>query len=731
MGSYTVLQDFAEKIFDLRDGSLGIEIGISIQIGDILFMLDTVWNLYDQFYPHFAQARKLGGKVITMVHDLIPIRFPETCVENLHDVFEDWLQKALQESDEIVCVSRSTADDLIRYIYEDVGYISHPLDIAVNHNGADIQIASVEGDIHTEVQNLVNDLESPLFLMVGTLEPRKGHAFVLDAFEYLWRQDFDYKLCIIGRIGWNIEKTEKRIRNHPELWKRIFFFENASDAELNLCYSKATALITASIAEGFGLPIVEAALHGVPAIANDIPVFREIGGEGALYFSLESPNNLCRVIQEISKLDNSDRTSMAQKVKVTTWEKSATLMMDVIKGRRVYLHLDGNSTKHEKLKNWPKNLEKEPTSIIDSITNSNENNIDVRNDDDIQANIHEELIETNQDQISSVKCRIADRNSKDFQIVVQKDAKDAITNAIISGTFGIPYHYQMLFDIASAKGKVIDLGAHIGTFSLFAAVNEYDVISIEASPINVAFLKESVRINKFNNLKIISAAVSDHAGTLQFMQSGPYGAIANPLVNNRETISIPAVTVDMILDKEGWDRVDFIKMDIEGSEVAAIQGMPQLLSNLDSPAILYESNGFTLSFFDMTPQILTSILESFGYNCYLILPGELISMTSHDLQLECVSDCLAIKNIPLQLREHWSIRSSMPLETKISVALDTCNKINPIERAYIGRTLEGAEESLLEDLRIITSLDTLSKDSFEEVRNSVDWWVRRRSRSAL
>lgn len=116
------------------------------------------------------------------------------------------------------------------------------------------------------------------------MEPRKGHAHVLEAFEAAWRADTDVSWVIIGKQGWNVEPLAETLRRHPQAGKRLFWLEDARDADLRYGYSHAHAALQASFAEGFGLPIVEAAHYGCPLILSDIPVFREIAGEHAVYY---------------------------------------------------------------------------------------------------------------------------------------------------------------------------------------------------------------------------------------------------------------------------------------------------------------------------------------------------------------------------------------------------------------------------------------------------------------
>ena len=226
---------------------------------------------------------------------------------------------------------------LLHIINNDKLSLKRPLGVSYVHLGSDLSYVNNQEElIRNQVLQLIEKKGKPLFLLVGTIEPRKGHTFVLDAFEKLWNEGETSQLCIIGKIGWNVKRIGERIRNHPELGKRLFFVENATDAELNLCYSHATALISASIAEGFGLPIIEAAFHKIPAIVSDIPVFHEVGGDGALFFSLESPENLAKVVKTLVKLSPEERLEMVQKISILTWKESANMILEVLQNKRLY-----------------------------------------------------------------------------------------------------------------------------------------------------------------------------------------------------------------------------------------------------------------------------------------------------------------------------------------------------------------------------------------------------------
>ncbi len=328
---------FAENLLNLSKNSLGEESPVDILPGDYLYMLDTSWNLFDQYLPIFDQIRRNGGRIFTQLYDLIPIKFPETTDTNTPIVFNQWIKLALDQSDVIICNSQSIADEVIDYISEKNISINHTLDISFVHHGADFQRNSSPDDLlRDHVKQLLVENSAPIFLMVGTIEPRKNHSFALEAFELLWANGEDYRLCIVGKIGWNVTRIMDRIMKHPELGKRLFFVEQATDTELNLCYANSIALISSSIAEGFGLPIIEAAHHGIPSIVSDIPVLHEVGGEGALYFSLDSPANLAKAVKQMACLTPEERQAMVQKIKTISWEESARMILEVLQNKRTY-----------------------------------------------------------------------------------------------------------------------------------------------------------------------------------------------------------------------------------------------------------------------------------------------------------------------------------------------------------------------------------------------------------
>jgi hypothetical protein len=179
-------------------------------------------------------------------------------------------------------------------------------------------------------------MERQTFLMVGTVEPRKRHAQVLEAFEQLWAAGEDVNLAIVGKVGWNVDPLIQRLRGHPERERRLFWLEGISDEMLTKVYGCATALIVASLGEGFGLPLIEAAQHHLSVIARDIPVFREVAGQHAFYFTGETPEVIARAVNEWRGLHANGGAPSSEGMPWQTWAQSTQQLMNVVLGDNWY-----------------------------------------------------------------------------------------------------------------------------------------------------------------------------------------------------------------------------------------------------------------------------------------------------------------------------------------------------------------------------------------------------------
>jgi FkbM family methyltransferase len=316
-----------------------------------------------------------------------------------------------------------------------------------------------------------------------------------------------------------------------------------------------------------------------------------------------------------------------------------------------------------------------------------------------------------------------------FHIAIGAEADDPFSQAFAQGKYPSGPLTDLMFQLVQPGARVLDLGAHVGTFSLAAAALGCQVVSVEASPRNARLLQASVTRNGFSNMRVVHAAVTNRAGPVKFIPNGPHGVLFTPAVN-LPSVSVRALTVDQLLKQIGWQRVDFIKMDVEGSEVAALEGMAGLLSRKDAPPILYECNGYTLRFFERTAQELKRTLEKVGYRNYLIEPGRLVPVRAQDLQPFVVVDYLAVKRWPPCLATR-PVRRRLGRAQLLESFLAACAHPHQHVRGHAARELESGPDWLLIEPAIQNALVALRNDILAEVREAAAWSLARRPRFPL
>ena len=216
-------------------------------------------------YSVQVQRREL--QPIFFLHDLIPITHPEYCRPGESEKHHQRLKTMLLVGRGLVVNSADTRDALAAFAGQQ-GWPLPPCAVALL---APAQMANSVTQ---------RPLAAPYFVTLGTIESRKNHLLLL----HLWRQlveelgDAAPRLVVIGQRGWECEQVVDLLDRCNALRGFVIEQSRCSDAELSswLCHSQA--LLFPSFVEGFGMPLVEALALGVPVIASDLPVFREIAG---------------------------------------------------------------------------------------------------------------------------------------------------------------------------------------------------------------------------------------------------------------------------------------------------------------------------------------------------------------------------------------------------------------------------------------------------------------------
>ena len=303
---------------------------IDYRYGDVFLGLDFDKDVAFRQRLFYRELRNFGVRVVFLVYDLLAVQMPQNFAGlGSKEDFYDWLE-VVTDGDSAVCISKSVADDLANWVAKHRPAVTDHFKIDWFHLGADVTNSSPSQGVPDGAAEVLSHLESSTtFLMVGTLEPRKGHAQVLAAFERLWQEGADLNLVIVGKNGWLVRDLVKRLKRHPQLNKRLFWLEAISDEYLELVYAASACMIAASYGEGFGLPLIEAAQHGLPILARDIPVFREVAADYAHYFAGETPEALAHEIKLWLDLYRQKKHRQSTQMPRLTWQESAQRLIEL------------------------------------------------------------------------------------------------------------------------------------------------------------------------------------------------------------------------------------------------------------------------------------------------------------------------------------------------------------------------------------------------------------------
>lgn len=274
---------------------------------DILLLADSTWDS-TEIWPAVLRFRSRGGYVASIFYDLIPLTHPQFCHLSLVNAFRHWIDSSTRWVDLYICISRTAELDLQNFLNEanSPGGGACRANTGYFHLGSDLDLMQFDKPPSPQLIK-VAALDAPVFLVVGTIEPRKNLSYLLDAFATIWVEAPQTRLVIVGHNIVRSEDLIKRIYDHPKYGTGLFWLRDAGDNDLEYLYQRATALVFPSLAEGFGLPIVEAMQRGLPVICSDIPVFREIADGRAVFIDPFDPGSLADTIRKHLK-DQPPRT---------------------------------------------------------------------------------------------------------------------------------------------------------------------------------------------------------------------------------------------------------------------------------------------------------------------------------------------------------------------------------------------------------------------------------------
>ena len=335
------------------------EIYINVKPGDIFLSLD----LYRKFnFTALQELRRKGLKVYFIIYDLLDIRtsclgerdlVTRTIARTARQTYKNWLHGVLSVSDGVICDSRAIVDEVLEWLCKNAKDYPRKIPLGFFHLGADFQ-SSRDINHGVPVENysdfrIIDD--KPNFLMVGVMDPHKGHIQTIHAFEQLWNKNIDVNLIIVGKEGALQPHIGEMICRHEEYGNRLRWYGFVDDDVLSFLYDNCTALIAASFSEGFGLPLIEAAHHKLPIIARDIPVFREVAGNHAYFFEKNTIEDIAESIIRWLSLANEKKIPESFGMPYMDWFTSTRQLMDIIINDTWFAYWDPEKCPHREFEN--------------------------------------------------------------------------------------------------------------------------------------------------------------------------------------------------------------------------------------------------------------------------------------------------------------------------------------------------------------------------------------------
>ena len=271
----------------------------------------------------FPSRVRAPSRLVVRYHDAIPLLMPHTIKDHGYHRTAHYqaLRRNALDGAWFACVSDATRNDLLSVLPQ-VGERAVTIPNMISHHffaedrpasrvpqvvwSRKNRRAAYEGGLATDASDLQDGTLSYL-LIVGSIEPRKNHLTLLDAFERLRGEGFErLHLVVVGSAGWNHEAIIERFSP----WLRrggLHLLADVPSDDLRLLYRHAAATVCPSYGEGFDFPGVEAMRSGGVVAASDLPVHRDVFGDACEFFNAYSSSDLARALRLLLDAESPDR----------------------------------------------------------------------------------------------------------------------------------------------------------------------------------------------------------------------------------------------------------------------------------------------------------------------------------------------------------------------------------------------------------------------------------------
>ena len=281
------------------------------------FDLEAAWHNQPHRSVVLPWLHRRNVRTATLVADVMPTQFPQWFDAGQIRLFSSFMEAHLEASEKFVCISECSRRDVIDLAGR-LG-LSRTLDTSVITMGANFDRAA---------DGLERPAQAPpgrYLLSVATIEPRKNHGLLIDAFDRLRDGHPDLGLVFVGKAGWMTDDLQARIASHPDHGGRFRWLDKVDDELLDALYAHAFLAVQPAFYEGFGTPVIEALGHGVPTLSSTGGALPEAGGALAEYFEPDDLDALVGLVERhlVDEVHHLAQRAALADYRPPTWEDGA------------------------------------------------------------------------------------------------------------------------------------------------------------------------------------------------------------------------------------------------------------------------------------------------------------------------------------------------------------------------------------------------------------------------
>ncbi|MCA3351577.1 MAG: glycosyltransferase [Roseomonas sp.] len=275
-------------------------IGVFPKRKDVYLILGAFWGT-GAFASRYAELKQNGVLIGSYIYDIIPIRHPEFCADELVPAFFIAFGDGLSVFDFIFTISEFTAREVLELLLRN-GLPEIPVIAIPLAHSFDQEKDLESGIVDRHVENIT---QRPYVLFVSTIEARKNHALLVAIWRRMLKEGLEPPdLVFVGRKGWRVNDLFEALEGSKFLGGKVHILHDVSDVDLRRLYEKCRFTVFPSFVEGWGLPVGESLVYGRPCVASNTSSIPEVGGDFVDYIDPANSIEAASVIRKLCLDDN-------------------------------------------------------------------------------------------------------------------------------------------------------------------------------------------------------------------------------------------------------------------------------------------------------------------------------------------------------------------------------------------------------------------------------------------